>query len=147
MTKVPTDVEEIVGRLLPNSIELSNNYPNPFNPSTTIEFAIPSRSFVSLAIYNVLGQKVKTLVDQNMPAGTFSTIWDSDNNSGRHVASGVYLYKLTVGENVLTKKMMLLKQVIIFNIKEYKPSRYLFGFFIRKVSFFIEIKLGCYLSS
>ncbi len=109
VTKTPTDIEEIVGRLLPTSITLADNYPNPFNPSTTIEFSVPTNSFVTLKVYNVLGQEVKTLVNQDIPAGSFSTVWDSDNNSGRQVSSGVYFYKLTVGENVISKKMMLLK--------------------------------------
>jgi hypothetical protein len=93
-----------VGSNLPESYGLSQNYPNPFNPSTTISFDLPEANHVRLDIFNVLGQKVETLVDQNMPAGTHEVEWYSTN-----AASGVYFYRLEAGTYQQTKKMMYLK--------------------------------------
>jgi hypothetical protein len=93
-----------VGTTLPESYGLSQNYPNPFNPSTTISFALPEANHVRLDIYNVLGQKVETLVDQNMPAGTHEVEWYTST-----AASGVYFYRLEAGTFSETKKMMFLK--------------------------------------
>ncbi|GEM_PF-4759393 len=89
---------------LPGSFALSNNYPNPFNAQTNISFDLPKASKVNLTIYNLLGQKVKTLVDKSLPAGQHTVIWDAGN-----YASGVYFYKLQAGDFVTTKKMNLLK--------------------------------------
>ncbi len=96
-------------QILPVSFFLSQNYPNPFNPSTTIEFSIESNKYVSLIIYNILGRQVRSLVDESMPAGAHSIKWDATNQEGAHVASGVYLYRLTVDDNTQSKKMLLLK--------------------------------------
>lgn len=89
---------------MPRTLALKQNYPNPFNPSTTISFSIPERSHVSLRIYNILGQEVTALVDEVMNAGEYEVNW----NAGLH-ASGIYFYRLQVGDKVLTKKMALLK--------------------------------------
>ncbi len=94
---------------LPEGFELSQNYPNPFNPTTTINFSIPTSQHVSLEIINVRGQVVKTLVDQQLSAGSHSYEWDATNAGGSKVASGVYLYKLATAEDVAVKKMTLLK--------------------------------------
>ncbi len=88
---------------LPLSFSLSQNYPNPFNPTTTIEYSLPSKSDVSLTIYNVTGQKVKE-INEPQEAGYHSFEWDASN-----VASGVYFYKIIAGDFSETKKMMLLK--------------------------------------
>ncbi|HOP06245.1 MAG TPA: cohesin domain-containing protein [candidate division Zixibacteria bacterium] len=97
---------------LPGSFVLSQNYPNPFNPTTTIQFSIDGSSGgsnVKLDVYNILGQNVKTLIDEVMSAGHHQVTWDGSDHHGKRVASGVYLYKLTVGQDSQTKKMLLLK--------------------------------------
>jgi hypothetical protein len=93
----------------PKVYELSNNYPNPFNPSTQIQYAVPRASNVSLIIYNVLGQQVRTLVDGPQNAGRFTVTWDGRDHSGRVVGSGVYFYRLNAGETSIVKKMLMLK--------------------------------------
>jgi len=105
----PTDVQEIVTEELPTTYSLSQNYPNPFNPSTVVEFTVPHRSHVELSIYNLLGQRVVTLVDQPMSQGTYRTTWDGRDDSGGRVASGVYFYRLEAEHFVEVKKMVLLK--------------------------------------
>ncbi|MCK4656742.1 MAG: T9SS type A sorting domain-containing protein, partial [candidate division Zixibacteria bacterium] len=85
------------------------NYPNPFNPSTTIRFYLSDRGVVDLAVYNILGRKVATLVESDVDAGWQEVIWDGTSSSGDKVASGIYFYRLTSGEFIETKKMLLLK--------------------------------------
>ena len=97
------------GPELPTNYELMPNYPNPFNPQTAIGFALPVSSRVELTIYNVLGQQVVTLINDEYPAGFHQVIWSGMDSEGRAVASGVYLYRLTAVGNVMTRKMMLLK--------------------------------------
>ncbi|MCB9068988.1 MAG: T9SS type A sorting domain-containing protein [Calditrichae bacterium] len=94
---------------LPNEFSLEQNYPNPFNPSTSIEFALPQTVDVSLKIYNIRGQLVKTLVDGSKSAGRYSLTWDGTDNFGSRVASGTYIYSIKAGEFVNNKKMVLLK--------------------------------------
>jgi len=89
---------------LPQSFNLSQSYPNPFNPSTTIEFSLPCSGYVMLQVFNILGEVVATLVNEELNVGTYTTQW---NASG--VASGVYFYKMRTGEFVDTKKLLLLK--------------------------------------
>jgi len=105
----PTDVQEIVTEELPTTYSLSQNYPNPFNPSTVIEFTVPQRSHVELSVYNLLGQRVVTLVDEPMSQGTYRTVWYGRDESGHYVATGIYFYRLLAGDFVATKKMVLLK--------------------------------------
>jgi hypothetical protein len=88
---------------------LSDNYPNPFNPETEISFSLPERNQVSLVIYNILGKKVKTLVNGEMEAGTHTVSWNGKDEAGNQVASGIYFYKLSAGELTATKKMVLTK--------------------------------------
>jgi len=88
---------------------LQNNYPNPFNPTTKIAFSIDETEFVTLEIYNIKGEKVKTLVDSELAADSYRIEWDSRDNGGKVVASGVYFYKMKVGKFQETKKMILLK--------------------------------------
>ncbi|SYZ74047.1 hypothetical protein TRIP_C60317 [Candidatus Zixiibacteriota bacterium] len=94
---------------LPTEFSLSQNSPNPFNASTRIDFALPIASQIELTIYNILGQKVKTLAEGEYPAGTYSEIWDGNNQSGRAVASGIYFYRLAADTRILIKKMVVLK--------------------------------------
>ncbi|MEW5795916.1 MAG: FlgD immunoglobulin-like domain containing protein [Candidatus Zixiibacteriota bacterium] len=100
---------------LPNRFTLRQNYPNPFNPTTTIEFEIGVADLgalqqdVSLDVFNILGQHVTTLFDGRYAAGAYKVTWDATDHDGRRVASGVYLYRLKVGEEFMTKKMLFLK--------------------------------------
>lgn len=94
---------------LPEEYELQQNYPNPFNPATTIVYSLPRAELVVLEIYNSNGQKVRTLVDEVMSAGDHSIIWDATNDNNIKVATGIYLYKLTAGDFVDSKKMSLVK--------------------------------------
>lgn len=95
--------------LMPASFELAQNYPNPFNPTTTISFTVPQAQHTSLEIYNIVGQKVRTLVDEFTEAGTYTVDWNADSESGQQVSSGIYLYRLISGEQKQVKKMTLLK--------------------------------------
>lgn len=96
--------------LLPDQLEMKQNYPNPFNPATTIKYILPAAQMVHLNVYNVAGQKVRTLFDGLARAGENSIIWDGRDDSNRSVASGVYFYRLqTAHGEVLTRKMALLK--------------------------------------
>jgi hypothetical protein len=95
---------------VPVSFALHQNYPNPFNPSTTLLYDLDAASHVTLEVFNVLGQKVQTLVDDYKEAGYHSVQWDGVDESGAPVATGVYFYRVNAGDNkVETKKMMLLK--------------------------------------
>ena len=94
---------------IPDKFCLYQNYPNPFNPTTTIKYALPQTAQVELTIYNTLGQKVRTLVQQQQPAGQYQVQWDGRDDMGRTAGSGVYYYKLTAGNYVQMKKMVLIK--------------------------------------
>jgi hypothetical protein len=94
---------------LPDKFLLSQNYPNPFNPVTEIKYTLPKDSHVELVIYNALGQKVKTLVNQFQNAGHQMVQWNSRDDRDNRVASGVYFYKIKAGEFSASKKMMVLK--------------------------------------
>jgi flagellar hook assembly protein FlgD len=90
---------------------LYQNYPNPFNPQTTISFSVAqTSSFVTLGIYNIKGQKIKTIVNQKLEQGLHQIIWDGKNDNNQYVASGFYFYKLKVNDkNIAIKKCLLLK--------------------------------------
>jgi len=94
---------------IPKEYILNQNYPNPFNPVTTLRYDLPEQSDVTITIYNMLGRKVKTLVNPTQDAGFKSMIWDATNDYGKPVSAGVYLYQIQAGEFVQTKKMVLLK--------------------------------------
>ncbi len=105
----PNSVEELPSEQLPTGFSLQQNYPNPFNPSTIIEFTVPELANVRLTVYNLLGQEVMTLVDQEMSAGVYRAAWDGQDRSGTPVAGGVYFYRLETDEFAETRKMVLLK--------------------------------------
>jgi hypothetical protein len=88
----------------PDKFELCQNYPNPFNPETSIRFEVPSSSFVNISVYNMIGEKVVTLVNENMEQGVYSRKLSAEN-----LSSGIYIYRLTAGNTTITKKMTLLK--------------------------------------
>lgn len=90
-------------------LALAQNHPNPFNPVTTISFALPQRMRVHLAIYDVQGRLVKTLVRETLEEGLHEAKWTGRNNNGSRVSSGVYFYRLVAGKSTLTKKMVLLR--------------------------------------
>ena len=96
------------GKVMSNFI-LYQNYPNPFNPRTTISYTLPTASDVRLSIYDILGQKIKTIVGKRQTAGTYEIRWDGRNEKAENVASGIYLYSLKVNEHIITKKMVLLR--------------------------------------
>jgi len=92
-----------------NSIRLEQNVPNPFNPTTTIAFEIYEAADVELAVFDVTGARVTTLLHRHMQAGRSTIIWNGRNEHGNSVGSGVYFYRLRAGPRVLTRKMVLLK--------------------------------------
>ncbi|HUU30346.1 MAG TPA: FlgD immunoglobulin-like domain containing protein [archaeon] len=97
---------------LPKVYSLSQNSPNPFNPSTTITYTIPegaSKTAVRLSVFNLRGQMVRTLVDLTQGPGTYNINWDGADQQGSKVSSGVYFYRLVAGDYVSTRKMVLLK--------------------------------------
>ncbi len=93
----------------PTAFELGQNYPNPFNPSTAIPYRVDERSHVSLEVFDALGRRVATLVDQDQPAGSYQAVWDASQTFEGAVPSGVYLYRLKTESSVKTRTMMLLK--------------------------------------
>jgi hypothetical protein len=99
----------LVATILPEDFELHQNFPNPFNPETSIRFGLPAATYVSLTVYNTLGQQVSVLADAPYPAGRHTIVWDGRNCSGVKVASGVYFYRLEAGSFNETKKMLLVK--------------------------------------
>jgi hypothetical protein len=94
---------------VPSVYRLHPNYPNPFNPTTTIRYDLPAPEDVHVVIYNVRGERVRVLVDEHQLAGRHEAGWDGRNSRGESVASGVYLYRIVAGEFVSTRKMTLLK--------------------------------------
>ncbi len=108
-TPNPTSVERI-GEIVPGSFSLAQNYPNPFNPTTSIRYTLAQGSEVKLTVFNMLGQKVATLVNEQQVAGEYLATWNGQNDAGLLVSSGVYVYKLeAAGGFVQTRKMLFLK--------------------------------------
>ncbi|PKK84080.1 MAG: hypothetical protein CVT49_05510 [candidate division Zixibacteria bacterium HGW-Zixibacteria-1] len=104
-----TDVSDIEIPVLPVRFELDQNYPNPFNPETQIDFNIPSRSHVNISIYNMLGQMVATLTDREYEAGGHCLVWDGTDMTGSRASSGIYFYRMKVGDLAIARKMLLIK--------------------------------------
>jgi len=94
---------------IPDSFALSHNYPNPFNPITTIEYDLPMEAYAKLIIYDMLGREIVSLVNENLSAGYHSITWDSKDHSGKSVSAGIYFYQLQAKDFVKTRKMVLLK--------------------------------------
>lgn len=107
--EVATDTELAAPEVLPKAFSLSPNYPNPFNPETNIRYALPEDARVKLRIYNVRGQLVRTLVDENQEAGFKTVRWFGQNDQGRNVASGIYFMQLEVKEQKFVQRMLLQK--------------------------------------
>ncbi len=94
---------------MPAEYALHQNFPNPFNPSTTISYTLPEESFVTLRIYDLLGKEVRTLVDDFETAGVKSVRWDGKDDFGREVAAGLYLYRLEAENFAQAKKLAFVK--------------------------------------
>jgi len=105
-----TDVGDDGTGALPEVFALYQNYPNPFNPQTTIKYQLSQTSQVTLKIFNILGQEVRTLVNKQQPAGTYSVQWDGKDNLGRQASSGIYIFQINAGDAFkISKRMLLLK--------------------------------------
>ncbi|HMS66462.1 MAG TPA: FlgD immunoglobulin-like domain containing protein, partial [Ignavibacteria bacterium] len=104
----PIGINEI-SNTIPEDFKLFQNYPNPFNPSTKIKFAVPKADFVSLKIYDNSGKEIYSLAGQKLNPGTYSFDWNSADNSGNNVSSGVYFCKLISGNYMETIKMLLVR--------------------------------------
>ena len=94
---------------IPEQFTLYQNYPNPFNPSTSIQYQLPKCSDVKIVIFNLLGQKVYTLVDARMPAGYHNIEWDGRDDTGKVVSSGIYMYRFTATNFTQSRKMLLVR--------------------------------------
>jgi hypothetical protein len=95
--------------VVPVAARLGQNYPNPFNPETTISYEMLQNGEVTINVYNLKGQKVKTLVNDTKAAGEHTVVWNGKDDSGNNVSSGVYFYKMQAGRYTSTKKMILMK--------------------------------------
>jgi hypothetical protein len=95
--------------VVPNTFFLSQNFPNPFNPSTIIRFGLPVAEKVTIKVYDVLGREVKTLINEELRPGYHQVEWDGTNNYGARVSSGIYIYRMVAGKFLKTMKMMMLK--------------------------------------
>jgi hypothetical protein len=94
---------------LPHILVLYPNYPNPFNPVTTLRYDLPEQTHVNITVYDMLGRQVKTLINHTQDAGYRSVIWNATNDYGKPVSAGIYLYQIQAGDYISTKKMVLLK--------------------------------------
>jgi hypothetical protein len=102
-------LEKLVIRQIPAEFKLSRNYPNPFNPTTNISFQLPENSKVTIAVYDILGNRVRTLVNENKAAGYYTVQWNGLNDNGMSLSSGTYFYQIQAGQYISTKKMLLIK--------------------------------------
>jgi len=107
--KTATDIKDENGIEVPTEYSLLQNSPNPFNPSTKIQFELPKAGFARLSVYNVLGQTVRTLYEEKLLAGKHTVIFDGKDDNGSEIASGIYFYRLEAGDFTQSKKMILLK--------------------------------------
>lgn len=104
---IQVSIDEVAG--IPKTFALNQNYPNPFNPTTFIKYDLPKEAIVKIVIYDLMGRKVRTLVNEKQNAGYKSIIWNGRDNNGQMVSSGMYIYQMITDEFQKTKKMMLLK--------------------------------------
>ena len=106
---VGSSVTDLNSGVAPYEFGLSKNFPNPFNPTTTINYEIAKAGDVSIVIYDMVGREVKTLVSDFANPGSYSVVWNAQNNQGLEVSAGMYVYQIKSGLNVLSKKMILLR--------------------------------------
>jgi len=104
----PTGLE-LIDDQKPKEYSLQQNYPNPFNPSTSISFSIPNRQHVRLQVYDIVGNLVSTLINEDMAPGSYRIRWNGNNSDNSQVPSGIYFYTLEAGSFKQTKKMILIK--------------------------------------
>jgi hypothetical protein len=109
MPKVEIEIRYSGEPGLPLDYALSQNFPNPFNPTTSVQFTVPKEGLVTIKVYDMLGQAVVDLYSGNAQAGTYTLNWNGKDNSGNAVSSGSYIYKMTAGDFVQSKKMTFLK--------------------------------------
>ncbi len=109
ISRISTALNESAPFKIPTEFDLQQNYPNPFNPETTIRYQLPEASDVTLTIYNLQGQLVRILVNENKEAGFYQVVWDAKNNTGNGVPSGIYLYRIQAGDFTNVKKLTLLR--------------------------------------
>jgi len=102
-------LEQSSNSVFPEFITLQQNYPNPFNVQTAIEYNLPADSYVTVNVYNILGEKVRTLIRASASQGLHKAVWDGRNDQGNLVSSGVYLYKLETLQSAIVKKLVLLR--------------------------------------
>jgi len=103
-TPVDRDIDGV-----PGAFALQQNYPNPFNPTTVIEFSLPSETQVRLVVFDILGNRVKTLLDETKAPGAYSVIWDGTDDNGNPQSSGTYFYRLSSAQNTLNRRMTLIR--------------------------------------
>ena len=106
---ISDDIQLSVDNETPSAFEILGNYPNPFNPSTTIEFSLAEAGTADISLYNVAGQKVRELLSGSIKAGVHTVVWDGRDDSGLAVSAGVYIVKMTMGSSVTAKSIMLVK--------------------------------------
>lgn len=94
---------------IPESHSLNQNYPNPFNPSTTIEYRLAAPARVRLSIFNILGQRVRILVDQTQSTGEYRVLWNGTDDTGKTLGSGLYFYRLDTETRVETRRMVMIR--------------------------------------
>ncbi len=104
-----TERTELSLAVIPETHSLSQNYPNPFNPETVVHYDLPIRSNVNISVFNMMGQKVATLVDKEMDAGSHSVVWNTEDDNGESLASGVYLYRMEADGFVQARKLVLIR--------------------------------------
>ena len=126
ISPMPTAVEETRESGIPRTFQLLQNYPNPFNPNTVIQYALPEPGYVELSIYNVLGHRIRTLVDRYQEAGGYAVEWNGRNARGMGVSAGVYLYRLKAGAYEISGKMAMVdgaanKGVVFGGSRSHKP--------------------------
>ena len=104
-----TDVEQELSTKLSSAFSLCQNYPNPFNAETVIRYQLPAPADVTIRVYSLSGQLVRTLVHARVETGCHTVRWDGKDEAAKEAASGIYLYQVVAGGNHLTKKMLLIK--------------------------------------
>ncbi|MCB9208731.1 MAG: T9SS type A sorting domain-containing protein [Ignavibacteriales bacterium] len=104
----PVAVDETLSNI-PSSFDLKNNYPNPFNPTTNIEFSLVKSDLTTLKVYSITGELVRTLVNSELNAGSYNYVFNGRNDNGQELSSGMYIYELVSGANISAKKMFLIK--------------------------------------
>lgn len=106
---IPTSAEDAEPTRLPTEFALSQNFPNPFNAETTMEFSLERSERIRIDVFDILGRRIRKLVDERMSPGVNAIVWDGRDDDGRTVASGTYFYRLAAGSFVETKKMVMIK--------------------------------------